>query len=116
VSNFDHMSGTGHVRLYPSPPCLRLPSVTESFVLPPDPSGANPVPESHTRPEPSLLPIERPRRPKCQSRMMWLGSNPVPAIPICEPSNARNAITYLVAEDPLNNTRRRLDGELKPPE
>ncbi|HBB97226.1 MAG TPA: hypothetical protein DC054_17755 [Blastocatellia bacterium] len=28
------------------------------------------MPEAYSRPEPSLLPIEQPRCPKCQSRMM----------------------------------------------
>jgi hypothetical protein len=30
------------------------------------------MPQSQTRPEPSLLPIERPRCPKCQSGRMML--------------------------------------------
>jgi hypothetical protein len=41
--------------------------VTESVVLPPDPTPVHSMPEAS---EPSLLPIERPRCPKCQGRMM----------------------------------------------
>jgi hypothetical protein len=36
------------------------------------------MPESHTRPEPSLLPIERLRCPKCQGRMMPARIEPGP--------------------------------------
>jgi hypothetical protein len=31
------------------------------------------MPESYSRPEPSLIPIERPRCSKCQGRMMLVG-------------------------------------------
>ena len=44
--------------------------MTESVVLPPDPIPVHYMPEAYSRPEPSLLPIEQPRCPKCQSRMM----------------------------------------------
>src|SRR6266699_142393 len=36
------------------------------------------MPKAYTRPEPSLLPIERPRCPKCQSRMMLARIEPSP--------------------------------------
>ena len=37
------------------------------------------MPEHYTRPDPSLLPIERPRCPKCQGRMMLARIEPGPA-------------------------------------
>jgi hypothetical protein len=37
------------------------------------------MPGSHIRSEPSRLPIERPRCPKCQSRMMLAHIEPGPA-------------------------------------
>jgi hypothetical protein len=50
-----------------SPPPTRHLSVTESIVvLPPDLTGVDQMPDSHYHSEPSLLPIERPRCPKCQ--------------------------------------------------
>lgn len=75
------------------------------------------MPESHTRPEPSLLPIARPRCPKCQGRMLLARIEAGPAnsdlrtfeCPKCE------HVIKKVIEDPLNNTGW-LAGELKPPE
>jgi hypothetical protein len=55
------------------------PSVTESIALPPK-QGMHHMPQPYTRPEPSLLPIERPRCPKCQGgRMMLARIEPGPA-------------------------------------
>jgi hypothetical protein len=36
------------------------------------------VPQTYTRPDPSLLPIERPRCPTCQGRMMLARIEPGP--------------------------------------
>jgi hypothetical protein len=49
------------------------------------------MPEAYSRPEPSLLPIERPRCPACQGRMMLARIDLVLTVPISEPSNARSA-------------------------
>jgi hypothetical protein len=61
---------------------------------------------SHVRPEPSLLPTERPRCPKCQGgRMMLAGIEPGPAgsdlrtfeCPQCE------HVHQVLVEDPLKS-------------
>jgi hypothetical protein len=57
-------------------PTRHLP-VTESVALPPDP-GMHHMPQSHMRPEPSLIPVERPRCPRCQNRMMFAFIMPGP--------------------------------------
>jgi hypothetical protein len=36
------------------------------------------MPQSHMRPEPSLIPVERPRCPRCQNRMMFAFIMPGP--------------------------------------
>ena len=65
------------------------------------------MPLSHLRSEPSLLPIERPRCPKCQSgRMMLARIEPGPAhsdlrtfeCPRCE------HIHKVLVEDPMSST------------
>jgi len=64
------------------------------------------MPQSQTRPEPSLLPIERPRCPKCQSgRMMLARITPAPTTPICGPLNAPKCdyVHKVVVEDPLKS-------------
>lgn len=75
------------------------------------------MPESHTRPEPSLLPIERPRCPKCQARMMLARIEPGPANSDLRTFECPKCVHVIktVVEDPLNNTRW-LAGELQPPE
>jgi hypothetical protein len=64
------------------------------------------MPQFHTRTEPSLLPIERPRCPKCQSgRMMLARITPGPGgsdlrtfeCPKCE------YVHKVVVEDPLKS-------------
>ena len=64
------------------------------------------MPQSHTRPDPSLLPIERPRCPKCQvGRMMLANITPGPShsdlrtfeCPKCD------YVHKIVAEDPLKS-------------
>ncbi len=47
-------------------------------MLPPN-AGKHRMPESSIRSEPSLLPIERPRCPKCHGRMMLAHIEPGPA-------------------------------------
>ena len=74
------------------------------------------MPESHTRAEPSLLPIERPRCPKCQSRMMLARIEPGP-----NGSDLRtfecDHIHKMLVEDPLKSSNTGwMAGELKPPE
>jgi hypothetical protein len=63
------------------------------------------MPEYYTRPDPSLLPIERPRCPKCQGRMMLARIEPGPAhsdlrifeCPKCE------HVLRTTAEDPMKS-------------
>jgi hypothetical protein len=79
------------------------------------------MPESHARPEPSLLPIERPRCPKCQdARMMLARIEPGPdgsdrrtfECPKCE------YVHKVVVADPLRSPASTgwTYSELKPPE
>ena len=51
------------------------------------------MPEAHARPGPSLVPIERPRCPKCQDRMGLRRIELVLTVLICGLSNAPNAST-----------------------
>ena len=76
------------------------------------------MPDSHIRSEPSLLPIERPRCPKCQARMMLARISPGPEgydsrtfeCPRCD-----HVLT--VAHDPMKSDKAGwIAGELKPPE
>ena len=71
-------SGTRESILVPSPPRLRHLSVTESAARSRLKSGGHHMPLSHIRPEPSLLPIERPPCPKCQGHMMLATIEPGP--------------------------------------
>jgi hypothetical protein len=93
-------------------------SVTESVVLPPDATAVHYMPESYPRPEPSLLPIERPRCPKCQSRMMLARIEPGPngsdlrtfECPKCE------LVQKMLVKDPLLSANTGWTaGGLKPP-
>jgi DNA-directed RNA polymerase subunit RPC12/RpoP len=67
--------------------------------------------------EPSLLPIERPRCPKCHGRMMLAGIEPGPAhadlrtfeCPRC------GHVQKTSVEDPLLTSANWIAGELKPP-
>jgi hypothetical protein len=77
------------------------------------------MPEAFIRSDPSLLPIERPRCPKCQGRMMLARIEPGPAhsdlrtfeCPKC--GHVRKALV----EDPLLTSANSgwIAGELKPP-
>ena len=73
------------------------------------------MPQTYTRPDPSLIPIERPRCPKCQGRMMLARIEPGPAhsdlrtfeCPKC------NQVHKALVEDPMKSDAGRwLDGEL----
>jgi ribosomal protein S27AE len=77
------------------------------------------MPESHSRADPSLLPIERPRCPKCQGRMMLAHIEPGPGhsdlrtfeCPKC------HHVHKMHIEDPLKSADAGwLHSELKPPE
>ena len=89
----------------PSPPRVRLFSVTESVVLTHHPTAVHHMPEAYNRPEPSLLPIERPRCPKCHGRMMLARIEPGPngsdlrtfECPKCE------HVHKMPAEDPMKS-------------
>jgi len=48
---------------------IGISSLTESVALPPN-QGMHHMPETKARFDPTLTPIERPRCPKCQNRMM----------------------------------------------
>jgi hypothetical protein len=74
--------------------------------------------EPHTRPDPSLIPIERPRCPMCQGRTMLARIEPGPngsdlrtfECPKC------NNVHKVLVEDPMkSDTSSWLAGELKPP-
>jgi hypothetical protein len=63
------------------------------------------MPEPYSRSDPSLLPIERPRCPKCQGRMMLARIEPGPAhsdlrtfeCPKCE------HVQKMLVEDPMKS-------------
>ena len=78
------------------------------------------MPDSHIRPEPSLLPIERPRCPKCQARMMLARISPGPAgydSRTFECAKCDHVLTVKVAPDPMKSDKAGwIAGELKPPE
>jgi hypothetical protein len=76
------------------------------------------MPDSHYHSEPSLLPIERPRCPKCQGRMMLARIEPGPAhsdlrtfeCPKCE------RVLRKMVEDPFKSADTGwMAGELKSP-
>jgi hypothetical protein len=78
------------------------------------------MPQSHTRPEPSLIPIERPRCPQCSNRMMLAGISPASegydsrtfACTKCD-----HMLTRTVARDPMKSeTAGWRYSELKAPE
>ena len=113
-----HMGRHFVCMISPSPPRVRLFSVTESVVLTPHPTAVHHMPESHTRAEPSLLPIERPRCPKCQNRMMLARIEPGAnrsdlrtfECPKCE------YVHKMLVEDPLKSSHIGwMAGDLKPP-
>jgi hypothetical protein len=64
------------------------------------------MPELHTRPEPCLLPIRRPRCPKCESRMMLAAI--VPGLEgfelrTFECRKCDHSFTDAVAKDPMRS-------------
>ena len=76
------------------------------------------MPEAYTRPEPSLLPIERPCCPKCQGRMMLARIEHGPSnskvrtfeCPKCE------YVQKMLVEDPFKSANTGWPaGRLKPP-
>jgi hypothetical protein len=78
------------------------------------------MPQSHTLPEPSLIPIERPCCPKCSNRMMLAGISPA-----SEGYDSRTfsctkcdyVLTRTVARDPMKSeTAGWQYSELKAPE
>jgi hypothetical protein len=81
--------------------------------------GVHYMPESHSRPEPSILPIERPRCPKCQNRMMLAIINRGPArydIRTFDCPKCTHTITVPVAHDPMKSDKAGwIKGELKAP-
>jgi hypothetical protein len=63
------------------------------------------MPRAHTRPEPSLLPIERPRCPECQGRMMLARIEPGPNgsdLRTFECSKCEH-VHKVLAEDPMKS-------------
>jgi hypothetical protein len=63
------------------------------------------MPRAHTRPEPSLLPIERPRCPECQGRMMLARIEPGPDgsdLRTFECSKCEH-VHKVLAEDPMKS-------------
>jgi ssDNA-binding Zn-finger/Zn-ribbon topoisomerase 1 len=65
------------------------------------------MPQAHVRPDPSLLPIERPRCPKCQGRMMLSRIEPGPGgsdLPTFECAKC-GQVHKLLAEDPMKSAK-----------
>jgi len=76
------------------------------------------MPQSHMRPEPSLIPIERPRCPKCNGRMMLAHIEPAPGgadlrtfeCPKCE------HVHSVLVDDPMKSEGAGwTNSQLKPP-
>jgi hypothetical protein len=78
------------------------------------------MPEFYSRLEPSLLPIERPRCPKCQIRMVLARIMPGPKgfdVRSFECAKCERAATVTIAHDPMqSDTAGWIAGELKPPD
>jgi hypothetical protein len=63
------------------------------------------MPQTYTRPDPSLIPIERPRCPKCQGRMMLARIEPGPNgsdLRTFECSKCEH-VHKVLAEDPMKS-------------
>ena len=61
------------------------------------------MPEPHTRPEPSLIPLLRPRCPKCESRMMLASPGPEGFdLRTFECKRCDHGYTTTIARDPMN--------------
>ena len=78
------------------------------------------MPQSHTRPDPSLIPIERPRCPKCSNRMMLTSIDPASQGYDCrrfECAKCDYTLMRIVARDPMKSeTAGWQYSELKAPE
>ena len=78
------------------------------------------MPEPHTRPESSLIPIERPRCPKCSDRMMLARNSPASKgydSRTFECAKCDHTLTRDVARDPMKSeTAGWQYSELKAPE
>lgn len=118
MSNIDHRVGiaAGQDHVITAPPSASIGD--ESVALPPN-QWMHHMPQSHIRPEPSLLPIERPRCPKCQAGRMMLGRiEPAPAgadlrtfeCPKCE------YVHKVLVDDPFQSAKTRwTNSDLNPP-
>jgi hypothetical protein len=76
------------------------------------------MPQAYNRSDPSLLPIERPRCPKCQRRMRLARIEPGPGhsdLRTFECSKCDHVQKMLV-EDPFKSTLGWLNGELGSPQ
>jgi DNA polymerase III alpha subunit (gram-positive type) len=77
------------------------------------------MPDFQSRPSQSTPPaLERPRCPKCQSRMMLARIMPGPPgydLRNFECDKCDHVLTITVADDPMNGSVGWLAGELKPP-
>jgi hypothetical protein len=77
------------------------------------------MPQSHTRPEPSLIPIERPRCPRCQSRMRFDSITPGPPGYDCrsfECAKCDHVETRMICSDPMKaGSAGWTNGDLNPP-
>jgi hypothetical protein len=76
------------------------------------------MPESHHHSEPSLLPIERPRCPKCNGRMMLARIEPGPSHTDLRTFECLKCahVHKTTVEDPMKSQSNGwLAGELKPP-
>ena len=98
-------------------PSWQLP-VTESVALPPD-QGMHHMPQPNTRPEPSLIPIERPRCPQCSNRMSLAMISPASEgydSRTFECAKCNHTMTRTVARDPMSDRSGWQYSELKAPE
>jgi hypothetical protein len=74
--------------------------------------------DSHRYSEPSLLPIERPRCPKCQGRMMLARIEPGPArsdLRTFECPKCENVVKTMVDDPIKSGVASWQHGDLKPP-
>jgi hypothetical protein len=78
VSGIDQQLAALYGIFVPLPPSFRLLSMTESIVLSLLIRKEHHMSEAYIRPDPSLIPIERPRCPKCQGRTMLTRIEPGP--------------------------------------
>jgi len=78
------------------------------------------MPEAHTRPDPSLIPFERPRCPRCSGRMMLARISPASQgydSRIFQCAKCNHTQTRTVANDPMKSeTAGRIYSEFKAPE